>query len=64
MSDAVVHFEKARRLVQEGSLVGTEFKSQIRDLYVQLGRAYELGGQHEQALAVFDELERLTSKQP
>ena len=52
VSDAIVHFEKARQLVQEGSLVGAEFESHRRDLYVQLGRAYELGGQHEQALAV------------
>jgi predicted ATPase len=63
-SDAIVHFEKARQLVQEGSLVGAEFESHRRDLYLQLGRAYELGGQHEQALAVYDELERLTPKQP
>ena len=64
VSDAIVHFEKARQLVQEGLLVHLEFKSSIRDLYVQLGRAYELGGDHEQALAVDNELERLTSKQP
>jgi DNA-binding SARP family transcriptional activator len=63
ISDAIVHFEKARRLVQEGSLVGAAFESPIRDLYAQLGRAYELGGQHEQALAVFDDLARLTPKQ-
>jgi DNA-binding SARP family transcriptional activator len=63
VSDAIVHLEKARQLAQEGSLVGAEFESQIRDLYAQLGRAYELGGQHEQALVVYDELERLTPKQ-
>ncbi len=63
MSDAIVHFEKARQLVQEGSLVGAEFESLRRDLYLQLGRAYELSDQHEQALAVSAELERLTPKQ-
>jgi DNA-binding SARP family transcriptional activator/tetratricopeptide (TPR) repeat protein len=63
ISDAIVHFEKARQLVQERSLVGTEFESQIGELYLLLGRAYEQGGQHEQALAVYNELERLTPKQ-
>jgi predicted ATPase len=63
-SDAVVHFEKARQLVREASLVGAESEAHVRDLYRQLGRAYELGGQHEQASAVYGELERLTPKQP
>ena len=63
VSDAIAHFEKARQLAQEGSLSGAAFESHLRDLYAQLGRAYELGGQHEQALAVHDELARLTSKQ-
>ena len=63
MSDAIVHFEKARRLVQEGSLAGGQFESLRRDLYLQLGRAYELAGQHQQAQAVYAELERLTPKQ-
>ena len=64
VSDAVVHFEKARQLVQEGALVGAEFESQRRDLYVQLGRAYELGGDHKQSSAVYAEWARLTPKQP
>lgn len=46
-----------------GSTRSTAFESQMRVLYVQLGRAYELGGQNEQALAVYDDLARLTSKQ-
>ncbi len=62
-SDAMVHFEKARQLAREASLVGAAFEPHIRDLYLQLGRAYELGGQHEQALAVYGELERLSPKQ-
>ena len=62
MSDAIVHFEKARQLVQEGSLAGAKFESLRRELYVQLGRAYELAGQQAQAQAVYAELERLTSK--
>lgn len=63
VSDAIVHFEKARQLAQEGSLAGAAFESQMHDLYAQLGRAYKLSGQHEQALAVYDELARWTSKQ-
>jgi len=63
IDDAIVHFERARQLVQEGSWGGAEFKSHLRDLYGQLSRAYELGGHHEQALAVYDELARLTPKQ-
>ena len=59
VSDAIVHFEKARRLVQEGVLVGAEFEALRRDLYVQLSQTYELVGQHQQAVAVAAELERL-----
>ena len=62
MNDAIVHFEKARQLVQEGSLAGAKFESLRRELYVQLGRAYELAGQQAQAQAVYAELERLTPK--
>jgi predicted ATPase len=61
-SEAIVHFEKARQLVKEGALVGPKFESPIRDLYAHLGQVYELGDQHEQALALYDELERLISK--
>ena len=56
-------FEKARQLAREASLVGADFEAHIRDLYLQLSRAYELGGQPEQALAVYAELEGLTQKQ-
>ena len=59
-SDAIAHFEKARQLAQEGSFAGAELESHRRDLYLQLGRAYELGGQHKQALVIYDEHERLS----
>ena len=49
--EAVVHFEKARQLAQESSLTGVAFESHLRDLYLQLSRAYELNGQPEQALS-------------
>jgi DNA-binding SARP family transcriptional activator len=61
-SEAVIHFEMARQLVLDRSVAGEEFVLQIHDLYTQLGRVYELSDQHEQALALHDELERLTSK--
>jgi predicted ATPase len=63
-AEAVVHFEKARQLAEEASLGGTEFGSDVRDLYLQLGQAYEMNDQHEQALAIYDRLGRLGPKQP
>jgi DNA-binding SARP family transcriptional activator len=60
-SEATAHFETARRLAREAGLAGPAFESQLRDLYGGLGRAYELGGEHEQARAVYAELEGLTS---
>ncbi len=62
-SDAIAHFEKARQLDREGTFAGAELESHRRDLYLQLGRAYELGGQHEQASVIYTELERLTPNQ-
>jgi len=63
-NEAIVHFEKARQVAGEASLVGAEFEARLRDLYEQLGRAYELVGQPEQAKAIYDELKRLAPKQP
>jgi DNA-binding SARP family transcriptional activator len=57
--EAVVHFEKARQLAQEAPLAGVDFEPHLRDLYVQLGRAYELNGRPEQAAAVYDQLSKL-----
>ncbi len=57
--EAVVHFEKARQLAQEASLTGVAFESHLRDLYLQLSRAYELTGQPEQASATYDQLSKL-----
>jgi DNA-binding SARP family transcriptional activator len=64
INEGIVHFEKARQLVQDGSLVIAEFESELRELYLQLGRAYELSGQYERALSVDAELKRLASQQP
>jgi len=57
--EAMVHFEKARQLAREASLAGAAFETQLRDLYRQLGRAYEISGQPVQAAAAYEELERL-----
>jgi predicted ATPase len=52
VSEAIVHFERARQLVHEASLPEMPDEADLRDLYLQLGRAYELGGQTEKALAM------------
>jgi predicted ATPase len=57
--DAIVHFEKARQLVLEGTLIGAEFAPLKRDLYLALAQAYDQRGLHEQALAVYAEMERV-----
>ncbi len=62
--EAVVHFEKARQLAREAPLAGVEFESHIQNLYSQLGQAYELDGQPEQALAVYDQLRKLPRQIP
>jgi DNA-binding SARP family transcriptional activator len=63
-SEAIAHLEKARQLAQEALLVGGKFELLARDVYLQLGRAYGLGGQHERAVAAYNELERLWPTQP
>jgi predicted ATPase len=57
--DAVAHFEKARQLAREAPAPSAQIESHLRDLYDQLAHAYELAGQHEQALAVQSEWEQL-----
>jgi predicted ATPase len=60
VSEAVVHLERARKLVLDRSLTENPSKGDLRDLYTQLGRAYELGGQTEKVLAINIEQYRLT----
>ncbi len=57
--EAVVHLEKAHQLAQEGSLAGVAFEPHLHDLYLQLSQAYELDGQPERALAVYNPLSKL-----
>ena len=64
LSEARVHFEQARQLAREASPVYPEFEAQIRDLYLQLGQAYALGGQPEQAQTVYAEWNKATPKPP
>jgi predicted ATPase len=58
VSEAIVHFERARQFVREASLSEMPGKEAVSELYAQLGRAYELGGQTEKALAMDAERER------
>jgi DNA-binding SARP family transcriptional activator len=58
IGEAIVHFENARRLVQEAALPRPVAEEDLRGLYLQLVRAYELSGQPEQALSVYEELKR------
>lgn len=44
------------------SLVGAEFERHLCEIYMYLGRAYELGGQPEHAKAASEELWRLAPK--
>ncbi len=64
VSEAIAHFEKSRQLAQEGLFVSAEVKASLRDLYLQLGRAYELSGETERASAAYDEVEQLGRDSP
>jgi len=62
VNEAIVHFERARQFVHEAALLEMPEETDLRDLYLQLGRAYELAGQTEKALAIFTERDRLGLK--
>jgi predicted ATPase len=55
VNEAIIHFERARQIVTGAALPELSDEAELRDLYLQLGRAYELGGQTEKALAVSNE---------
>jgi DNA-binding SARP family transcriptional activator len=59
VSEAIVHFETARKLAREAALAGSADAAQRRELYRQLGRAYELSGHMAQAAAAYEELKKL-----
>jgi predicted ATPase len=59
VSEAIVHFEHARQLVQDSSQPEAAAERDLRDLYGLLSKAYDLGGQSEKALAIAAEREKL-----
>jgi DNA-binding SARP family transcriptional activator len=59
-NEAIIQFECARQILQDVLLSPMPEQQELRDLYTQLGRAYELSGQPERAIAVFAELEQIT----
>ncbi len=59
-NEAIIHFESARQVLQDASLSPLPEQQTLRDLYTQLGRAYELSGLSERALAVYAEREQIT----
>jgi DNA-binding SARP family transcriptional activator len=58
VSEAIVHFERARQILRDASPSEILGKADASDLYLQLSRAYELSGQPEKTLAVDAERER------
>ncbi|MEW5873459.1 MAG: AAA family ATPase [Chloroflexota bacterium] len=58
-SEAIIHLERARQFVREAALTEMPGKADLLDLYTWLGRAYELGGRTEKALAIQAEMDRL-----
>ena len=62
LSESIVHFEHARQIVQEASPAEMPGKMEINDLYLQLGQAYESGGQTEKALALQAEREKYSGR--
>ncbi|MFZ6030589.1 MAG: ATP-binding protein [Chloroflexota bacterium] len=57
--EAIIHFEQALQLVQEGLSPGPSDKAKIRELYLQLSQAYELSDQSEQAVRISEALEQI-----
>lgn len=58
LAEAWVHCKQARQLSREVLPASPDFEAQVHDLYLQLGQAYELSGQPEQAEAVYAEWKR------
>jgi DNA-binding SARP family transcriptional activator len=58
VNEAIIHLERTRQLVQEMSHQEMPSKVDLRDLYIQLGRAYKLSGQMNKVLVLEVEQER------
>lgn len=59
VSEAIAHLENARQLAKDELFPGGKTKSVIHDLYTQLGQAYYLNGNLEQAAEVSAELKQV-----
>lgn len=59
VNEAIVHFERAQQFVRDASLPEAAATTDLRDLYLMLGKAYKLAGQPEKALAINAERARL-----
>ena len=62
--EARAHLDNARRLVQEAALAGAENEARLRDLYAQLGQAFELIDDPAQAAEAYADRGRLSSNRP
>ena len=60
VSEAIVHFERARQFVREAPPSEMPGEADLRDLFLQLSRAYEFSGQTEKALALDAERDKLS----
>ncbi len=60
MDEANTQLDIARQLAGEAIRAAAEMETQLRELYTQLGRAYEENGQPEQAAKAYAEQARLT----
>ncbi len=61
VNEAIVHFERALQFIREAGLPRTPDKTELRELFTQLSRAYKLGGQAEKASAIDAERKRYLS---
>jgi hypothetical protein len=59
VSEAVVHLERAHKLVLDRSLTEMPGKTEVRDLYKLLSQAYKLSGQKEIELVINAERDEL-----
>lgn len=58
--EAIAHYEKAKTLA--GERLPTLEDAALEGLYLQLGRAHELAGEFERALAAYDELQTVAQE--
>jgi predicted ATPase len=59
VSEAIIHFERARQIIQDGLLPKRVAEADLQDLYMQLGRAYRLSSQLEKLKVLNAERDRI-----